>query len=126
MQNFKDTWPALWQATPGKPTHLVRNDKTNFCMELQIQPNQTLPANEKLLIYFATYMARFVKADTIKVYLAAIRYLHIINGYNLNLQSFLRLQYVIKGIKHSQGGPNGPAFLLPISGFPAIIIKTDV
>ena len=87
----------------------------NFCMELQIQPNQTLPANEKLLIYFATYMARFVKADTIKVYLAAIRYLHIINGHNLNLQSFLRLQYVIKGIKCSQGGGGGKWTRLPIT-----------
>ena len=48
-------------------------------------------------------MARSVRADSIKVYLSAIRYMHIVNGYNLDLKSFLRLQFVLKRIKRSQG-----------------------
>ena len=30
--------------------------------------------------------------------------MHIVNGHNLDLKSFLRLKYVLKGIKRSQGG----------------------
>ena len=48
-------------------------------------------------------MARSLRAGTIKVYLSAIRYMHIVNGHNLDLKSFLRLQYILKGIKRSQG-----------------------
>ena len=75
----------------------------DFCYKLHIDPNHILPTNENMLVYFATYMARSVTADTVKVYLAAIRYMHILNGHNLDLKSFLRLQYVLKGIKRSQG-----------------------
>ena len=75
----------------------------DFCYKLHIDPNHILPTNENMLVYFATYMARSVRADTIKVYLAAIRHMHIVNGHNLDLKSFLRLQYVLKGIKRSQG-----------------------
>ena len=85
----------------------------DFCYKLHIDPNHILPTNENMLVYFATYMARSVRADTIKVYLAAIRYMHIVNGHNLDLKSFLRLQYVLKGIKRSQG--NSKFTRLPIT-----------
>ena len=75
----------------------------DFCQRLNIAPRSILPADENWLTFFSTYMARYVKTETIKVYLAAIRYMHIINGCNLDLQSFLRLQYVLKGIKRTQG-----------------------
>ena len=75
----------------------------DFCYKLHLNPNHILPTNENMLVYFATYMARSVRAGTIKVYLSAIRYMHIVNGHNLDLKSFLRLQYILKGIKRSQG-----------------------
>ena len=75
----------------------------DFCYKLHLNPNHILPTNENMLVYFATYMARSVRAGTIKVYLSTIRYMHIVNGHNLDLKSFLCLQYILKGIKRSQG-----------------------
>ena len=74
-----------------------------FCQRLNIAPRSILPDDENRLTLFSTYMTSYVKTETIKVYFAAITYMHIINGYNLNLQSFLRLQYILKGIKRTQG-----------------------
>ena len=41
-----------------------------------------LPASEGTLVYFASYLARTVRHSTIKLYLAAVRNLHITAGYN--------------------------------------------
>ena len=75
----------------------------DFCYKLHRNPNHILPTNENMLVYFSTYMAHSVRAGTIKVYLSAIRYMHKVNGHNLDLKSFLHLQYILKGIKRSQG-----------------------
>ena len=40
-----------------------------------------LPASEGTHIYFAAYLARTVKHSTIKLYLAAVRNLHILCGH---------------------------------------------
>ena len=41
-----------------------------------------LPASEGTLVYFASYLARTVPHGTIKLYLAAVRNLHITAGYS--------------------------------------------
>ena len=41
-----------------------------------------LPASEGTLIYFASYLARTVRHSTIKLYLAAVRNLHIRSGFS--------------------------------------------
>ena len=41
------------------------------------QEGDILPASEGTLIYFASYLARTVKHNTFKLYLAAVRNLHI-------------------------------------------------
>lgn len=62
-----------------------------------------LPASEETLIYFAVHLAKTVKYKTIKLYLAAVRNLHIINGYKFDLKEFSQLHYILRGIKRSQG-----------------------
>lgn len=62
-----------------------------------------LPASEGTLIYFASYLARTVKHSTIKLYLSAVRNLHISCGYGDPLQGKLLLQKVLRGILRYQG-----------------------
>ena len=53
-----------------------------------------LPASEGTLIYFASYLARTVRHSTINTYLAAVRNLCIISGYNDPLRErLLRKRY---------------------------------
>ena len=48
----------------------------------------------------------FVRHSSIKVYLSAVRALHIDQGFPDPLQNCHRLQCVIRGIKRSQGSPS--------------------
>ena len=74
-----------------------------FCIHLKLNPAQALPASESTIIYFAGCLAKTLKIGTIKTYLAGVRNMHIPNGYNLLLRTFIRLQYVLCGIKRVQG-----------------------
>ena len=62
-----------------------------------------LPASEGTLVYFASYLARSVRHSTIKLYLAAVRNLHITAGYNDPLKGKLLLRKVLRGILRFQG-----------------------
>ena len=62
-----------------------------------------LPASEGTLVYFASYLARTVQHSTIKLYLAAVRNLHISAGYNDPLKGKLLLRKVLRGILRFQG-----------------------
>ena len=62
-----------------------------------------LPASEGTLVYFASYLARTVRHSTIKLYLAAVRNLHISAGYNDPLKGKLLLRKVLQGILRFQG-----------------------
>lgn len=62
-----------------------------------------LPTSETVLTYFAVFLAQTVNPGTIKVYLAAVRHLHLINGFDLPVNKFTRLQYVLRGIKRVKG-----------------------
>ena len=61
-----------------------------------------LPVSEVTLCFFAVFMAKSVKHDTIKAYLAAIKHLHLVHNFNLKLDTFLHLQYILRGIKRAQ------------------------
>ena len=63
------------------------------------------PASEGTLIYFASYLARTVRHCTIKIYLAAVRNLHTVSGYNDPLQGKLLLKKILRGILRYQGCP---------------------
>ena len=54
-------------------------------------------------IYFASYLARTVRHCTIKIYLAAVRNLRIVSGYNDSLQGKLLLPKILRGILRYQG-----------------------
>ena len=65
-------------------------------------PDPIIPTTESILCYFVTHLARTVQHDTIKVYLSATKHLHLQQNYHLELDKFIRLQYVLRGIKRSQ------------------------
>ena len=79
-----------------------------------------LPASEGTLIYFSSYLARTVKHSTIKLYLAAVRNLHISCGHGDPLLGKLLLKKVLRGIHRYQGQarilrqPVNPGVLLAI------------
>lgn len=76
-----------------------------FCLmnRLQGPDGDVLPASEGTLVYFASYLARTVRHSTIKLYLAAVRNLHITAGYNDPLKGKLLLRKVLRGILRYQG-----------------------
>ena len=63
----------------------------------------TFPASEGTLNYFATYLARTVKHSTIKLYLAAVRNLHILCAHGDPVVGKLLLKKVLRGILRYQG-----------------------
>lgn len=75
----------------------------DFCSLYRLNPTNALPADENTLIQYAAYLARSIKHSSIKSYLAAVRHLHIRNGYDLDLSKCFRVQLVCRGIKRAQG-----------------------
>ena len=96
-----------------------------FCLmhRLVHDSGDILPASEGTLIYFASYLARSVRHSTIRLYLAAVRNLHILCGHSDPLAEKLLLRKVLKGILHYQGQhrvlsqPVTPGVLLAIRPF---------
>lgn len=60
---------------------------------------QSLPGNESTLLLFVSHLAVKIKPQSIKVYLAAVRALHISHGYNNPLTSTIKLQQTLRGIE---------------------------
>lgn len=88
----------------------------NFCAAEKYQP---LPAKEATLVLFSTHMAaNNICYSTIKVYLSAIRQLHVLAGSHehFNLQLTPRLQQVLRGIKKHQARSLPEKQRLPITG----------
>ena len=77
----------------------------NFCSQLgKAHPfGSPCPTDEWTLCLFATFLANTVKHSTIKVYLSAVRLLHIEQGFADPLVECLRLRRVLRGIKRTQG-----------------------
>lgn len=61
------------------------------------------PADEWTLCLFVTFLANSIYHSSIKVYLSAVRALHVEMGFPDPLQNCLRLERVLRGIKRSQG-----------------------
>ncbi len=76
-----------------------------FCeLENRLNSNRSpLLSDEWTLCLFATWLASSLKPASIKVYLSAVRALHIEHGYSDPLVGCLRLQRVVKGIKRCKG-----------------------
>ena len=100
--------------------HLSRNNITcyqylSFCLRMQSLP---LPASEQTLLFFITHLGQLNLAHTtIKVYLLAVRNLHISSGHFKVFDSQLspRVERVLKDIKISQAKTKPPCTRLPIT-----------
>lgn len=62
-----------------------------------------LPASEQTLMRFCAHLADRLHHSSIKVYLSAVRSLHIDYGYSDPLANCLQLQRLLRGIKRHQG-----------------------
>ena len=62
-----------------------------------------LQASEQTLMRFCAHLADRLHHSSIKVYLSAVRSLHIDYGYPDPLSNCLQLQHLLRGIKHHQG-----------------------
>ena len=88
----------------------------NFCDMIRHvnSSSSPCPATELTLCLFATFLADSSRHTSIKVYLSAVRSLHVDKGFTDPLENCLWLQRVVRGIKRSQGSfPANPR--LPIS-----------
>jgi len=101
-QNFLSEGLAL---STRKTYASAKNKFINFCLQLgKVHPNGSpCPAEEWTLCLFATSLAESVRHSTIKVYLSAVRSLHIEQGLPDPLLNCLQLQRVVRGIKRTQG-----------------------
>ena len=88
---------------------------TSFCKATKLR---ILPTSESTLILFVTHLATSsVSQATIKVYLSAIRHMHVLQGMHNSFSQQLtpRLQIILKGIKKHQAGSHPPRVRLPIT-----------
>ena len=88
---------------------------TNFCKATKLR---ILPASEPTLILFVTHLATGnISQATIKVYLSALRHIHVLRGLHnsFNQQLIPRLQIILKGIKKHQAVSHPPRVCLPIT-----------
>ena len=87
----------------------------DFCSQLGRlnEHGSPCPASEWTLCLFATFLASSLKHSSIKVYLSAVRALHVEWGFPDPLSTCLRLQRVIRGIKRVQGSAVAPR--LPVT-----------
>ena len=86
-----------------------------FCDKSLISP---IPSSESTLILFVSHLAvESISHTTIKVYLSAIRHMHVVAGLHdvFNKQLTPRLQLVLRGIKKSQALTTLPRARLPIT-----------
>ena len=85
-----------------KSYHAGQSRYHQFCQQLRVT---SIPTSERVLLLFIAHLAKEgIAHTTIKVYLAAIRHLHVSVGmhqtYNQQLSPYLEL--VMKGIKKEQ------------------------
>ena len=88
---------------------------TAFCTSINTQP---MPTTERVLSLFVTYLATCnISHTTIKVYLSAIRHMHVTSGklQHFNQQLTPRLQQILKGIRKEQAATHPPKVQLPIT-----------
>ena len=96
---------TLSTASSTKQTYSTGEKRfLTFCSLYKSQSaTACLPADEQTLIEFSAYLAKSIKYSSIKNYLAAVRHLHIRNGFCLDVTKMLRLHLILRGIKRSQG-----------------------
>ena len=87
----------------------------NFCKSARVP---AIPATEHTLMLFVTHLATAnISLATIKVYLSAVRHMHVSKGLHdkFNQQLTLWLQLILRGIKKHQASSHPPRIRLPIA-----------
>ena len=74
----------------------------SFCDNYGLTP---LPASEDALILFVTSLAARIKPQSINVYPAGVRSLHVSNGYGNPLTPCPRLKQILRGIERNHFAP---------------------
>ena len=94
----------------------------NFCLQAgKLHPTGSpCPTDEWTLCLFVSFLADSIQHSSIKVYLSAVRSLHIEQGFPDPLLNCLRLRRVMRGIKRSQG--SSEAHRLPVTDGIMLII----
>ena len=92
-----------------------------FCLQYRrLTPRHSiLPATEEILMLYASYLSLKVSPPTIKVYLAAVRNLHMEAGFPHLFDNFMLLPRLIRGIKRLHSHERRPR--LPIT--PHILLR---
>ena len=75
--------------------------KRKFCKLYQV-PDPIIPNTESITCHLVERISRTVQRNSIKVYLSTTKHPHLQQNYHLELHKFIRLQYVLRGIKRSQ------------------------
>ena len=103
-------------ATTTRATYATGQQRfAAFCQTIHAYP---VPASEHTLILFATHLATSnIAHTTIKVYISAIRHMHVSAGLHAEFNSQLtpRLQLTLKGIQRNQATSHPPRVRLPIT-----------
>ena len=73
-----------------------------FCRDFSLDP---LPASEDTLLLFSTHLAQRIKPQSIQVYLAAVRSLHVAQGLPNPLHPGLKLKQTLRGIERQHFSP---------------------
>ena len=74
----------------------------SFCKQHQLQP---LPATDIVLSYFAAHLSLTVQPSTVRVYMSAVRNLHVEEGLQYPTGSSTLLSRVLKGIERTPSSP---------------------
>ena len=85
-------------------THTYQSAKHRYILFCEASNSQLIPLTEVVLCKFVVYLAnQKLKHQTIKVYLSGLRHLQVAEGLRDPFLPgvFPRLEYVLKGIKHS-------------------------
>ena len=98
----------------------------NFCTQSgRLHPNGSpCPVSEWTLCLFATHLSGSLSSASIKIYLSAVRSLHVDLGFPDPLVDCLQLQRVLRGIRRTQGSM-GPS-RLPITDHHMLIIHNSL
>ena len=85
---------------------------TTFCRQTLFTP---FPSSELILQLYVTSLARTVSYNTIKVYLSAIQFYHIMFNFPISIHSMQRLYYLLRGIRRSIGSSRSRPLRQPIT-----------
>ena len=109
---FQSIASSTRQTYSSGERHFIR-----FCLFHKLISPQTpfLPTSESTLIHFVTHLSNTVSYGTIKVYLAAVKNLHVEFGCPLDFSSMPFLYKTLRGIKSSLGIAKRARFPITIS-----------